>query len=84
MEDKTRLAKTCGNCSLLRLKKDKFFSIPFCSETKNVVPHNQEGGEFTFWRIPIGCPRKINVKPSEKIAPKRDWVFKKENELTLK
>jgi hypothetical protein len=68
---------TCGNCEHLLVVGNKRNPIATCKETDLVVPHGWDGEQFAFWRIPISCPKNEGVKKSDKSSAKKNWVYKK-------
>jgi len=77
-----KLEKTCGNCPNLKVTGVGSFAAAYCGLTDYIIPHGSEGVDFTFWRVPIECPRTEGVKKSEKQAPKKEWVNKVLSDLT--
>jgi hypothetical protein len=75
--------KTCGNCPHLQITGNKRMPMASCKQDDLIVPHQWDGNDFTFWRIPTCCQRTEGVIKSEKQAPKNEWVVKKLSELDL-
>lgn len=77
------MERTCGNCKHVFCGGVMNHPIAACVITDNVVPHESMGdGKFTFWRIPLGCPRTDGeVLKSEKQAPKKYWTTKNVKDL---
>lgn len=74
---------TCGNCENLRMSTVTKFA--WCSVSMNIVPHAyadqkqdkpEQPNKWTFWRIPIDCPKTSGVKKSTERARHTDWVVK--------
>lgn len=80
------IEKTCGNCENLEVAGHSRAAFAGCGLTGYAVPHEWigENSKFTFWRIPVDCPRTDNVKKSEKQAPKKDWVIKVFSDFEVK
>ena len=75
------MENTCGNCENVFKGGTTNMPIAACKITDFIVPHMSDHFEVTFWRIPKECPRKDDVKKSEKQAPKKDWIIKKWSDI---
>ncbi len=66
---------TCGNCPSLGLNKTRLMTVAYCEKTDEVIPHEWCGysNTITLWRVPVNCTQEGKM-PSEKQAPRKDWV----------
>ena len=69
------IERVCAECGRLRVAKMLSGYLPLCGGLVGwpVVPHRYSSGRFTFWRIPLSCPRD-DVEKSETRVPAMEWI----------
>lgn len=73
---------TCGSCPNMRVGGTPRMPIPHCVSTDQIVPHEYDGINFRFWRIPTSCPlSNDNLVKSEEMAAEKHHVIKTKSEV---